>query len=240
MSDQPPLMLAIDTSTRMAGVAIARGDVVVAEYTWLAGQHHTEQLLPAVDTVLKGNGFLLSDVQAVAVATGPGSFNGLRVGLATVKSLAVALGLPIVSATSLEVEAYAHAVAPWPICAIHDAGRKEVAWAIYRGPAAEWRCTVQPQITSPEALAARLRGRTLLCGEIPEGCLVLLQGALGPRAIIPSLAARVRRPGLLAELGYRRLQAGLLDDVNALQPLYLRRPPPVPQPRSQEPSLLEA
>lgn len=232
MSEQPPLILAIDTSTRMAGIAIARGDVVVAEYTWRAGQHHTEQLLPAVDAVLKENGFRLPEVQAVAVATGPGSFNGLRVGLATVKSFAVALGLPIVSASSLEVEAYAHAAVPWPICAIHDAGRKEVAWAIYRGPAAEWRCTVQPQITTPEALAARLRGRTLLCGEIPDESLELLQGVLGARAIIPSPAARVRRPGLLAELGYHRLRAGLLEEVNALQPLYLRRPPPVPQPRS--------
>lgn len=235
MPDQPPLILAIDTSTRRAGVALARGDEPVAEYTWFAGQHHTEQLLPAVDSLLTSNGLGLADVQALAVATGPGSFNGLRVGLATVKSFAVALGLPIVSATSLEVEAYAHATAPYPIFAVQDGGRKELAWAVYRGPTENWRRVVPERITPPQELVARVRGRSILCGELPEWALPDLVAALGDRAIIPSAAARLRRPALLAELGYRRLQAGKLEDLNTLQPLYLRRPPPLPNLLRQEP-----
>jgi len=231
MPDPSPLILAIDTSTRRAGVALARGAEPVADYTWLAGQHHTEQLLPVVDAVLKENGLALHDVQALAVATGPGSFNGLRVGLATVKSFAVALGLPLVSASSLEVEAYAHAAAPWPIFAVHDSGRKELAWAVYRGPAEAWRCAVPERITAPEELIARVRGRSILCGELPEWALPDLVAALGARAIIPSPAARVRRAGLLAELGYQRLLAGRMEDVDTQQPLYLRRPPPLPKPR---------
>jgi tRNA threonylcarbamoyladenosine biosynthesis protein TsaB len=147
------------------------------------------------------------------------------VGIATVKSFAAALGLPIVAATSLEVEAYPHAAAPWPVCAVHDAGRRELAWAVFRGPAAQWRQVTAEHITPPQELARKLRGRTLLCGEIPEWCLPGLLEALGARAVLPPPVARLRRAAALAELGFRRLEAGQVEDLHALQPLYLRRAP---------------
>ena len=159
------------------------------------------------------------------MAAGPGSFNGLRVGMATVKSIATSRGLPIVSTTALEMEAYAHAAAPWPICAVHDAGRKELAWALYQGPAAEWRQLTEPHITTPAELVAALGERTLLCGELPAWCADDLARELGERAVVASPAARVRHAATLAELGWRRLEAGQLEDLNALQPLYLRRAP---------------
>ncbi len=224
MSDNA-LCLAIDTSTRTASVALARPDALLVEHTWLAGQHHTQHLLPVVQAALTQAGVTLADVTLLAVATGPGSFNGLRVGIATIKSFAATLGLPIVAATSLEVAAYAHAASPYPVCAIQDAGRRELAWAIYRGPVAAWRQVAPEQITAPADMARRLRGRTILTGEIPDWALPELQAAIGDRGILAAPATRVRRAGLLAELGFQRLAHGRTEDINSLQPLYLRRAP---------------
>ncbi len=219
------LCLAIDTSTRTASVALAHPNALLVEHTWLAGQHHTQHLLPVVQAALAQAGVTLSDVTLLAVATGPGSFNGLRVGIATVKAFAATLGLPIVSATALEVAAYAQAASPYPVCAIQDAGRQELAWAIYLGPAAAWRQVAPEQISTPDGLARKLRGRTILTGEIPDWALPGLQATIGDRAIMAAPATRVRRAGLLAELGFQRQADGRTEDINSLEPLYLRRAP---------------
>lgn len=221
-----PLLLALDTSTRTASVALARPDTLLGEYTWLAGQNHTRQLVPVVRAVLAENGAAMSDLTAIAVAKGPGSFNGLRAGMATAKGFAYGLGVPLVAIGSLEVEAYAHAVAPWPVCAVHDAGRGELAWAIFRGtPRRGWQQLVTERITRPEVLARALRRRTLLCGEVPAWCLPPLQELAGPRLTLAGRAASIRRGALLAELAWQRLAAGQVEDLATAQPLYLRRPP---------------
>jgi tRNA A37 threonylcarbamoyladenosine modification protein TsaB len=84
-------------------VAIHDGSRLLAEHTWLANQAHTRSLLPSIVEVLESSGLGMSDVTAIAVALGPGSFNGLRVGLSTAKGLAIALGQPLVGASSLEL-----------------------------------------------------------------------------------------------------------------------------------------
>src|SRR5688572_29406391 len=85
LSSVEGLLLALDTSTRTASVAIATRETLLAEYTWRVGQNHTRQLLPVIKAVLEENRLTIGEVTAVAVARGPGSFNGLRAGLATAK-----------------------------------------------------------------------------------------------------------------------------------------------------------
>lgn len=224
MSD--PLMLALDTSSRMASVALTRPEAFVAEYTWAAGQNHAKQLLPVIKAVLSENGASLQDLTALAVAIGPGSFNGLRVGLATAKGLALSLSLPLVGVSTLEVEAYGHAAAPWPVCAVHDAGRGQLAWAAYQNTGKlGWRELLAPRITDPEELLAAVDSRTLFTGELPQWFLPQLKAALGRRVVLPSLAASVRRGAWLAELAWQRCTAGEVADAATLQPLYLIRPP---------------
>ncbi len=140
----PALLLALDTSTRWASVALSRGPTLLAEYTWQAGTNHTRQLLPVIKAVLQENQARLGDVGVVAVASGPGSFNGLRVGMATAKAFARTLGAPLVAVGTLEVEAYPHAAFPGPICPVHDAGRGELAWAMY---------TAEPPVSASPRLA---------------------------------------------------------------------------------------
>ena len=165
-------MLAIDTSTRTASVALASPDATLAEYTWHAGMNHSRQLLPAIRALLHENQAEIAEVTALAVAMGPGSFNGLRVGMATAKGFASSLGIPLVALGTLEVEAFQHAAVPWPICALQDAGRGELASSTYfQEPQAGWGQLLPERISTPEELIKTIRRRTLLCGEVPAWCL---------------------------------------------------------------------
>lgn len=222
-----PVILAVDSSTRFASVAVVQGPTLLGEYNWRAGQNHTQQLMPVVRAVLYETGTSVDALEAVAVALGPGSFNGLRAGMATAKAMASALGLPLLAAGTLEVEAYAHAAVPYRICAIHDAGRGEVAWATFSGPLDAWRQTAPERITQPAGLLEALRDeeRVLVCGEVPEWCLQALREALADRLVLAGPAASVRRASFLAEIARLRLAAGRTEDLRSLEPLYLRRPP---------------
>jgi tRNA threonylcarbamoyladenosine biosynthesis protein TsaB len=219
-----PVQLAIDTSTSMAGLCISRGGVPLAEYAWAAFQDHNATLMPALDTLFGLLGLTPADINGVAVALGPGSFNGLRVGLATAKGLALALDAPLVGISTLEATAWLHRASGLPVCAVQDAGRRELAAAVYRLIGSGWTRVMEEQVITGEALARRLRSRTLLCGEVPAWARPLLLEALGSRAVMAEGVAAMRRPAALAELAWPRLAHGAGDDAAALQPLYLRRP----------------
>ncbi len=226
MSDlDDKVLLAIDTSTAYAGIALMNKERLVAEYNWQAGRNHTVQLLPAVSSLLAHAGIKINDVGFIVVAQGPGSFNGLRVGMATAKGLAYSLQAPIVGIGTLEVEAYQRFPTDLPICPLHDAGRKEVATALFRSDNNRWDKVVPEHITKVEDLVAEIRESTLFCGEVPEWARPLIAATLGDRAVFSEGISAVRRAGVLAELGWRRIRNGNEDDLMTLQPLYLRRPP---------------
>ncbi len=217
------VVLAIDTSTAYAGVAFLKHGKLMAEHIWEAGRNHTIQLLPALNSLLGHSGITLNDVGAIAVAQGPGSFNGLRVGIATAKGLAYSLQVPIVAISTLEVEAYQQLPSDLPICAMHDAGRKEIAAALFQSINGSWERRLPEHITKVEDLLAELKDRTLFCGEVPEWARPIITETLGDRAVLSEGVGAVRRVGVLADLGWRRLTSGREDDLMTLQPLYLRR-----------------
>jgi tRNA threonylcarbamoyl adenosine modification protein YeaZ len=97
------MLLAIDTATHYASVALHDGERLLAEHTWLARQDHTRTLHPHIQALLTESGTSIENLTVVAVALGPGSFNGLRVGLSTAKGLAIARGLPLAGASTLEL-----------------------------------------------------------------------------------------------------------------------------------------
>ena len=222
MSD--PVQLAIDTSTSTAGLCISRGGVPLADYTWAAHQDHTATLMPAMDALFALHRLTPADINGIGVALGPGSFNGLRVGLASAKGLALALDVPLVGVSTLELTAWGHRAASLPVCAVQDGGRKELLAAVYRSVDGEWTRLLEEQVITVEALAGKIRGRTLVCGEAPAWARPLLAETLGNRAVFVEGVAATRRPAALAELAWPRLAQGDGDDAAALQPLYLRRP----------------
>ncbi len=219
------MQLAIDTSTDTASLALVQDSEVLAELTWHCGQNHTTQLLPHLAHLLKQTKLNLQSTSCIIVARGPGSFNGLRVGISTAKGLAFSLGIPIVGISTLEVEAYQYAETGLPICPIFNAGRGEIATAIYQTKHNEWRQLATEHITTVEALCSQITEKTIFCGEFIPFMATQLRKKLKEKAIIPSSAALFRRASFLAELGLKRVKAGNYDNPATLQPLYLRRPP---------------
>jgi len=224
------MQLAIDTSTYMASIALVQDSEVLAELTWHCGQNHTVELLPRLTYLLNQTGLNLQSASGVIVARGPGSFNGLRVGISTAKGLAFSLGIPIVGVSTLEVAAYQHAETGLPICPIFNAGRGEIATAIYQKKRDKWCQLAAEHITTVDTLCSQITTKTVFCGEFVSFIATQLKKQLGQRAVIPPSAARFRRAGFLAELGQQRLKAGNYDNPATLQPLYLRRPP-ITQPK---------
>jgi len=125
------LLLALDTSTRQASVALCTENTLTGEYTWQVGNNHSVELLERIQRLVTECGQSMQSIEAIAVATGPGSFNGLRVAVATAKALAFALRLPLVGVTTLDTIAAQQQQWRGPICAVLEAGRGELYAACY-------------------------------------------------------------------------------------------------------------
>ena len=218
------MQLAIDTSTDTASLALTQDSEVLAELTWCCEQNHSTQLLPRLTTLLNQSKLDIQSTSGIIVARGPGSFNGLRVGISTAKGLAFSLGIPIVGISSLEAEAYQHAETGLPVCSIFNAGRGEIATAIYQKKDNEWRQLIAEHITTVETLCSQITTKTIFCGEFIPLIATQLRKQLKQKAVIPPPATGLRRASFLAELGLKRLKAGDYDNPATLQPLYLRRP----------------
>ena len=218
------MLLAIDTSTDTASLALVKDSQVLAELTWCCGQNHTVELLPQLTHLLNQTKLSLQSISGIIVARGPGSFNGLRVGISTAKGLAFSLGIPIVGISTLEVEAYQHAETGLPICPIFNAGRGEIASAIYQKRYNRWLKLAAEHITTVDALCSQITTKTVFCGEFISFVATQLREQLKQKAVIPSPATRLRRAGFLAEMGQQQFEIGNYDNLATLQPLYLRRP----------------
>ena len=216
--------LAIDTSTEVAGIALSSQGEIIAELTWHAGQSHTTELVPKLNCILEQTKLNLKDINGVIVAKGPGSFNGLRVGMSFAKGLTLSLNVPIIGISTIEVEAFPYAATALPVCPIQNAGRGEIATALFQTKRGKWRRVVEEHITTVEKLISEISGPTVFCGEITRDVVLQLEGKLGRKARIIKGSAGLRRAGCLAELGWKRLEAGDFDHSPTLEPLYLRRP----------------
>ncbi len=218
------MRLAIDTSTDIASLALIDGGELKAELTWQCGQNHSTQLLPRLADMLSQAGLSPVSLSGIIVARGPGSYNGLRVGISVAKGLAFSLGIPLVGISSLELAAYQHAETGLPVCPIFGAGRGEIAAAIYRKKYNRWQGVLSEQVTTLEKLCSWITTRTIFCGEITPYIASRLKEILEQKALITSPAARFRRAGFLAELGEKQLKIGCYNDPASLSPIYLRRP----------------
>ncbi|MBI2328382.1 MAG: tRNA (adenosine(37)-N6)-threonylcarbamoyltransferase complex dimerization subunit type 1 TsaB [Chloroflexi bacterium] len=226
------MQLAIDTSTDTASLALVQAREVLAELTWRCGQNHSTQLLPNLSHLLKQTELSLQAANCVIVARGPGSYNGLRVGISTAKGLAYSLDIPIIGVSTLEVAAYPQAERGLPICPIFNAGRGEITTALYQMKGNEWCQLTAEHITTVATLCSQIKSPTVFCGEFLPSIKELLKKELKQRAVIPTPAAGLRRASFLAELGLKRFEAGDYDNPATLQPLYLRSPA-ITQPRQR-------
>ncbi len=218
------MLVAIDTSTRIASLALYDGSSVRAEESWQSANNHTVELMPSLVRMMARQRVSPLDLRGVAVALGPGSFTGLRIGLAVAKGLALAQDIPLLGVPTLDVLAYIHADQRRPICAVVRAGRGRVCTGRYVRRRGRWRRVGELGLTTIAELAAQLERATLFCGEITTAEREFLQNHEKGWAVVTSPAASLRRAGYLAELAWQRLERGEADDPITLSPIYLHRP----------------
>ena len=218
------MLLAIDTSTQNAGVALWSEDRVIASLSWYSRQNHTAELMPAVEYILGRGNVGPNGLEGIAVALGPGRFSALKVGISAAKALSLPLNTPLMGVGTLEMEAYPYASTGLPICPLLDAGRNEVATALFQNPADRWTKIKEERVCTPEELLDSISEPTLLCGEGVPSRSAYLRQALGARGMVTSFHTPASRLWALAVLSAGRLQRGDVDGMATLQPLYLRSP----------------
>ncbi len=231
-------VLGIDTATSTASVALAEDGKLILDEVWPSQTpceapftteraNHAETLLPLVDRLLKKGSLSVSELSALAVSIGPGSFTGLRIGLSTVKGLAYGWQIPVVGVPTLL--ALAARVTDWEglICPFVDARKKEVYAALFRKKADRLERLTEDLVSSPDGIIQRLQS----LGS-QERCLFIGDGTKVYGALIESAFANVCRLTLgesypstasaVARLGEERLRQRETDPLGPLVPLYLR------------------
>ena len=216
-------VLGIDTATRTASAGVIDDDRLLAERSLAAGGSHAAALLPLIESVLDAAHLGIGDLDLLAVAIGPGSFTGLRVGLSVAKGLALACAKPIVGAPTLE--AYARGLGPRAglVCPVLDARKREVYAAVFRWIGDELREVRAPDVVSPEDFASRLEMPCTLIGEGVDAYAALWRTCLGDAAELLSASALQPMGTVVARLGRLRYGAVGSDDLATLEPAYVRR-----------------
>ena len=159
-------ILAVETATSCQSVAVLDGTRVLARSDEDAAGAHARWLIPTIDRLLRACGLTLSGLEGLAVSIGPGSFTGLRVGLATMMGLRAATGLPLAAVPTLEGMAWNVPRADRPLCPILKARTGEVYWGLYRWTGAGTLQVLEAERVGPlEALVQSLAGWTLVLGE---------------------------------------------------------------------------
>lgn len=226
------LLLAIDTATHTLSIALHSGEEVLYEQTWRTAGNHSVELAPAVKKALAqfepaGQPAL----SAVAVSNGPGTYTGLRVGVALAKAIASARGLPLVGLSTLDVLAAGAPQMAGTLAAVLLAGRGRLVWSAYQWRKGRWQAKAEATIGTWDELLSAVDGPTWVTGEISSDGRTALERAQSddiPITIMPA-AARLRRAGYLAQLAWERLhEAGepgrAMFAPAALVPTYIKTP----------------
>lgn len=212
------VLLAIDTCTRRASIALRDATTLRAEMTWECERQETATVGARIQDLMHSSHLKSSDLGAVAVAIGPGSFTGVRCGLAIGKGLAVARNVPLIGVTAFDVIAHAQPkpAQPVPMLALLEIGRGRVAACRYEWPedtpsvASDW------WIQSWQELSDGLEPPMIVCGDVPPQLAALICN----KATLAPAALNLRRAGFLADLAFVRWQHGETDDTMALTAIY--------------------
>lgn len=214
------ILLAVDTSTQVIGISLYDGNSVLSESIWASRNHHTTELAPAVQRNISNINLSVSEIGAISVCLGPGSFTGLRIGMSFAKGICLARKIPLIGIPTLDVLAASQPILDIPMIAVLRAGRGRLAAAQYASWDGVWQMSQEIEILTAKELAAGIHTRTYICGELtPEERRIIARKH--KNALIASPAQCTRRPSFLAEAGWRRWQEGKVDNPATLSPVYL-------------------
>lgn len=225
------MLIAIDTATKYLGLALYNDEQLIAEQMWRTGNKHNRILAPSIDHLLRTCDVTSDDLTLIAVANGPGSYTGLRIGVALAKGLATVRQLPLIGVSTLEVIAqgqpFSHT--KHQLIAILPAGRKRIISSIYQVKKGRWTATRAPEISTWDELLVTLDAPSyLLAGEIDDAGLEAIASYDHPDVSLTLIdpAQRMRRPAILAREAWAIYQQGEVSDFlpAKLAPVYLNSP----------------
>ena len=218
-------ILGLDSSGIVASVAVVEDDVLIAEYTVNYKKTHSQTLLPMLDEIVKMTELDLNSVDAIAVAAGPGSFTGLRIGSATAKGLGLALKKPLVAIPTVEGLAYNLYDTQGIICPIMDARRKQVYTGIYRFEDHRLRVLEDQMAVPMEELISKLNKLGQPVTFLGDGVSVfremIRQELAVPFAFAPAHINK-QRAAAIAALGLEYYREGKTQTAMEHVPDYLR------------------
>ena len=215
-------ILSIDTSSSQGGIALYDGQMLSTK-SFPAERSHTTTLLSEIHHLLDGVDISVRELAAIAIATGPGAFTGLRVGFGVAKGFHLATKVPLIGIPTLEATALGFATCATPIVAVIGAGRGRLVWARYEANRLGLDQSRPPRNGTVSDLVEELRGSgpLLVAGELDDDQVQLIDRLDG--VSLPPLPLRTRNPGAFAELAWRRLLAGKVDEASTIEPVYLSR-----------------
>jgi len=215
------MLVAIDTATRFASLALYEPGRILAEHTWQSNDNHTVEMMPSLVDMLSRQNVRPTQLEAIAVSIGPGSFTGLRIGLAAAKGLAMSLEIPIIGVPTLDILPYAIGHIGLSNWSVIQAGRGRLCYAEYRYCQRDWRRQTEFQVGTIADFAEQLQGFVNVCGELSQTEREKLKERFGDAAIIAPSVFGLRRAGFLADMAWQRFERGEADDLETLAPTYL-------------------
>ncbi len=219
------LILAIETATGCGSVSLTTGDIkdgkVLAEYTLQPDTAHSRRLLGSIDTMMSAAGADWGDLNAVAVSQGPGSFTGLRIGMAAAKGIAMAAEVPLIGVPTLDGLAAQLIATDLPVCCLLDARKQQVYAAFYRYGDDFIPCrTCDVLVLSPEELVGKINEPTLVAGPGIQACRDLL--AAHEQVRLLPMGPHHPRAALIGFCGAHLLAEGARNINAAIVPVYVR------------------
>lgn len=219
-------ILAVDTSANVAATALVCDGKLLAESMINNKKTHSEKLMPMIDNVLKNSDTDIQDIDLLAVANGPGSFTGLRIGVSTVKGLAHAINKPIVGISTLECLAYNLFDVGGVIAPIMDARRSQVYNAVYKWEKGEFKEVIPPRAVSLETCLNDLENeeKVYFLGDGVPVYKAVIKEKIGGKAIFVPENNLNQRASSMALLAEKKAAEGKTEDYKELMPFYLRKP----------------
>lgn len=218
-----PLILAIENSGLCGSVALVSGDTCIAEQSLLSRLTHSKRLLASIERIMEECQATWENIDAIAVSLGPGSFTGLRIGLGTVKGLAMATNRPLIGISSLEGLASQFSCASVPVFPVFDARKKEVYTACFQ-PDGRGGLIRRGDylVLSPENLCGQISGPVILAGDGAALYAELFKAKLGDNAILAPEQIFFPRAASIGFLALERLKNREFLDPAHCTPLYVR------------------
>lgn len=218
-------ILAVETATAWQSVALLDDDRVLGTHEQEAGGGHGSLLLPAIDQLLNKSKLRLSELDGLCCSAGPGSFTGIRVGLATCLGLRAASGIPLALVPTLDAMARGVQDEPCPLCPVLVSRRDEVYWALFRGMGGgQWERIMSEQVGTPRALGQSLPDQTVMFGPGWSSMEAEIRAALQKSVTVRVGPDHAFRPSAIhvARVGMEQIRRGEIAG-SVVAPMYVQR-----------------